>query len=138
MQSSLVRMTHEDHSRVGRVVRVMGTRDAELRRSTNELRERLERATLYASEAIPPDVVTMGSTVRFRDLEDRKSFEYTVVYPGEADITRGRISVLAPLGAALLGSREGQEAQVDTPAGSRRIRVERVVSQPEREMLRIS
>lgn len=91
---------------------------------------------LYDGEVVPPDevprgVVTMNSTVRFRDLRTREDETYTVVYPRDADVNEGRVSVLAPLGTALLGARIGDIVECKTPGGIRRLRIEQVLYQPE-------
>jgi regulator of nucleoside diphosphate kinase len=78
------------------------------------------------------DVVTMNTTVELRDLDTGELETYTVVYPERADIALNRISVLAPLGTALLGSRAGDVVEVRVPAGRLRIRVEEIHFQPER------
>jgi len=67
----------------------------------------LERATILAPEKLPNDVVRMGSTVRYA-ADDGSERSVTLVYPGEADIAQGRISVLTPIGAALIGLSVGQ------------------------------
>src|SRR5690242_8698683 len=72
------------------------------------LRHELGRGTVIAPAQIPPGVVTMRSRVRVRDMRGGAAQTYTVVYPDEADIERRMVSVLAPLGAALLGARAGQ------------------------------
>ena len=94
------------------------------------LRAELERAIVVARDAIPADVVTMYSTVRYRDEHADVSREVQIVYPEEADIARARISVLAPVGAALLGLATGQAIDWPFPGGEiRRLRVEAVLSQ---------
>lgn len=67
-----------------------------------------ERARLHSAAAIPANVVTMGSEVEFLDDSSDAPRTVTLVYPGEADITAGRISILTPVGAALIGLRAGQ------------------------------
>jgi regulator of nucleoside diphosphate kinase len=81
--------------------------------------------------AVPPDVITLNSTVRVTDLESGESTNYTVVMQGEANYEAGKISVLAPLGTALLGSRVGDEIEWEVPRGLRRLRIEEVLFQPE-------
>jgi regulator of nucleoside diphosphate kinase len=66
------------------------------------------RATTHAAERIPTNVVTMHATVRFIDEASGKEHSFQLVYPGEADISAGRISILTPVGAGLIGLREGQ------------------------------
>jgi regulator of nucleoside diphosphate kinase len=96
------------------------------------LRHELERAIVVSSEAVPPDVVTMNSRVLYVDETTAERRLVTVVYPAEADASEGRISVLAPVGAALLGLSVGQAIEWNFPDGSRRrLRVEDVSYQPE-------
>jgi regulator of nucleoside diphosphate kinase len=95
------------------------------------LKAELDRGTVVAPGRIPKRVVTMHSTVRVRDLGDDESETYTLVYPDEADINEGKLSVLAPLGTALLGTRVGDVVEFDAPAGTRRLKVERILYQPE-------
>lgn len=84
------------------------------------------------STAVTADVVTMRSRVRIRDTRSGDSDEYTLVYPDEADIDQNKVSVLAPLGLALLGSVAGQTISFEAPGGERRVRIEEIVYQPER------
>jgi regulator of nucleoside diphosphate kinase len=95
------------------------------------LREELQRGKVVAAQEIPKGVVTMNSRVRVRHLDERVSKTYTLVYPADVDIDRGKISVLAPIGAALLGARVDQVVQFNAPAGRRRLRVEKILYQPE-------
>jgi regulator of nucleoside diphosphate kinase len=96
-----------------------------------ELDQELERAEVVAAEDVSPDVVTMHSTVRVRDLDDGSTVVYTLVFPMEADIDRKRISVLAPIGTALIGYRTGDLIEWATPGRTRRLRIEEVLFQPE-------
>lgn len=91
----------------------------------------LERADVVRPEEIPPDVVTMNSEVELVDLDTHENFRVTIVFPGTADTAQRRISVLAPIGLALLGCREGDELALPTPSRTRRIRVGRILYQPE-------
>lgn len=91
-----------------------------------ELREELERALVVPSSEVPSGVITMQSAVGVLDLESRARQEVTLVYPHDADPARGRVSVLAPLGTALLGYRVGDEISWAMPGGHRRLRIETV------------
>jgi regulator of nucleoside diphosphate kinase len=93
-----------------------------------ELRAELERAIIVAPDDIPPGVITMNSVVKVLDLTAGSRREITLVYPHEAQPADGRISVLAPLGTALLGYREGDEVEWLMPGGIRRLRIESVRS----------
>lgn len=101
------------------------------RRYLDALREELERAEVVAAADIPADVITMNSQVRVRDLAAGKVTVYTLVFPRDADFSRNRISILAPIGTALLGSRVGDVIEWKVPAGIRRLKVESVLYQPE-------
>src|SRR5688500_18499950 len=92
----------------------------------------LSRARVVPAGKVPADVVTLNSVVRLRDLDSAVTEEYELVYPEDADITRHRVSVLAPIGTAILGYRLGDVTEWPVPAGRRRLRVEEVLYQPER------
>lgn len=97
------------------------------------LESELSRADVVPADKVPPDVVTMNSVVRLRDLDSVVTEEYELVYPADADITHHRLSILAPIGTAILGYRAGDVVEWPVPAGRRRrLRVEEVVYQPER------
>lgn len=96
------------------------------------LRAELERAIVVPPSTVPANVVTMHSRVRYLDEASGERREIQVVYPGEADLAQGKVSVFAPVGAALLGLAVGQAIEWDFPGGARRrLRVEEIVSQPE-------
>jgi regulator of nucleoside diphosphate kinase len=98
----------------------------------------LRRAQVVPRSEIPADVVTMHSTVRMRDLETGEEETYTLVYPHEADIETGKLSVLAPVGTALLGYRSGDVVEWPVPAGVARFRIEEVASRPRRRPSRVT
>lgn len=96
------------------------------------LRRELERAIVVSSEAVPPDVATMNSLVRYTDESEKASATVALVYP-QAARGKAMVSVLAPLGTALLGLSEGQTIEWEFPDGSRRrLKLEEVLHQPER------
>ena len=101
------------------------------------LRAELERAIVVPPEPIPAQVVTMHSRVRYLDESSGERREIQVVYPEEADLAEGKVSVFAPVGAALLGLSVDQAIEWDFPGGGkRRLRVEEVVDQPESRLRR--
>lgn len=87
------------------------------------LEAELLRATIVPPEEVPADVVTLHGDVVYEDLSTGQRRTVRVVLPREADPRRGWISVLAPVGSALLGLRVGQEIDWPLPGGARRIRV---------------
>ena len=97
------------------------------------LQKELERAEIVAPEKVPPNVVTMNSTVRFTIAGSREDFRLTLVYPKDVGGQPDRISVLAPIGSALLGLSVGDELEWPTPGGGMsKVRVVDVIYQPER------
>lgn len=121
-------LTEPDHRRLSGLLRTLPPNHP-----VGPLLEReLDRAEVVESADIPPDVVTMNSRVVVEDLESRKRHTVSLVYPGAADFEEGRLSILAPVGAALLGLREGAEIAWPAPNGTeRRVRVISVEWQPE-------
>ena len=92
------------------------------------LRAELERAIVLTPEAMPAGGVTMNSRVRYLDEHSGMCREIELVYPEDADIADGKVSVLAPVGAALLGLETGKAIDWKFPAGEmRRLRVEQVL-----------
>ncbi len=84
------------------------------------LREELDRAHVLPAETLRPDIVSLDSKVEFRDEQTGRIQEIVLVYPRDADITRRRVSVLTPVGAALLGLSVSQTISFHTRAGERR------------------
>lgn len=91
----------------------------------------LARAIIINGNSAPPDVITMNSQVSLEDSDTGEEMLYTLVLPENADPIQGKISVLAPIGTAMLGYRVGDNFEWDTPGGKRKIRVIKVVYQPE-------
>jgi regulator of nucleoside diphosphate kinase len=83
-----------------------------------QLIEEIDRADLCPSDEMPDDVVTIGSTVTFRDGAQTHTVQ--IVLPSDADIDRRRVSVIAPVGTALLGLSEGQRITWEMPGGRTR------------------
>jgi regulator of nucleoside diphosphate kinase len=81
------------------------------------LYDELDEATVTRDADLPPDVVTMESTVTFRDTDSGEESTVTLVYPPDADTARHRVSVLAPVGAALIGLRVGETIAWPVPSG---------------------
>lgn len=81
------------------------------------LEEELGRATLVEDAHLPENVVSMNSAVKFEEVKDGKSSEVTLVYPNEASIDENKISILTPIGSALIGLRVGQTIQWTLPNG---------------------
>jgi regulator of nucleoside diphosphate kinase len=100
-------------------------------RTLEVLEEELDRAVVVDAEQLPADVVTLDSRVQLSDLDSGEKLLFAVVLPSRANADEGRISVLAPLGMAVLGYRSGDVIEWDVPGGRRRLRVTHVLYQPE-------
>jgi regulator of nucleoside diphosphate kinase len=129
-QSEIV-VTSTDLERLRELTRAIRSAKHPFRQYVGELEAELGRARVIAPSDVPPDVVTMNSTVRIRDRRSREVEEFTLVYPADSDVLDGRLSVLAPLGLAVLGARAGDVISWRVPAGERTFKVEAVLYQPE-------
>ncbi len=126
MRRQSIVITQKDMSRLANLIEAVrfirpGDED-----HLSALERELDRAEIIYDDSVPPTVITMNSHVRVTDLDTGREHEYNVVYPREADPSRGKISVLAPLGTALLGYSAGSRIEWIVPGGLRRLRVEEV------------
>ena len=118
-----------DHKRLMRLIEDALNGVTEQSNSLRSLQVELTRANVVNAEELPRDVVTMRSRVLIM-LEDEEK-EITLVYPNEANRSTGKISILSPIGTAIIGYREGDVINWLTPGGLKRIRIKKVLYQPE-------
>ena len=131
MKAKNIVITEADYVRLQRLVessRVCRQRDA---KHLDDLEQELERAAIMKAGEVPRDVVTMNSRVKVKDLNNGRVTTYQIVFPGEADIAKNRISVLAPIGTGLLGYSAGTTIEWQVPSGMRRFRILEVEYQPQ-------
>jgi regulator of nucleoside diphosphate kinase len=124
-------MNAADHEELSCVIVAAGKMSARARVEIASLQKELERAEIVAPEEVPPDVITMNSRAQLVDLDSNELMQFTLVFPAQADIQEGKISILAPLGTAMLGYRVGDEFEWAVPYGYRRLRVTGIEFQPE-------
>ena len=124
-------ITHTDRQRLGTLIEKAEISGIADRKLLDDLQLELERAHAVESQDVPPDVVTMNSKVRLRDLETNELVDYTLVYPRDADPAEDRVSVLAPIGTAIIGCRKGDVIEWPVPAGIVRLAIEEVLHQTE-------
>lgn len=105
--------------------------DALDRGSVYDLIDEIERARVVAHASVPSDVITMNTRVRVTDLGSGAQRTVTIVFPGHANADEGKISILAPLGTALIGYRVGDTVEWEVPAGVRKLRIDAIEYQPE-------
>lgn len=96
-----------------------------------DLEHELNGADVVPSENIPANAITMNSRILLKDLETGEETVYTLVYPEDADLLEDKISILAPVGTAILGYLEGDIIDWNVPGGVVRFKVEKLLYQPE-------
>lgn len=129
MANRNIHVTRQDLQRLRHVVGSAASLSALNRQHLETLVDELDRAVVVEAGEISPDVIRMHTRVRVRDRHTGHAEDYTLVYPWEADVHLNLISVLAPLGTALLGFREGDRIRWPVPGGVRELTVERILNQ---------
>ena len=130
-KATTIYITELDYNRLNGLIDRTRERNAADREYLNKLEAELERAEIVEPKAIPSDVITMRSKVRLKDLVSGETATYSLVFPTEANFADGKISVLAPIGTAILGYRRGDTIEWPVPSGLRRLKVEEILYQPE-------
>lgn len=131
MNERIIQITQPDREKLQRLIEAHGRKNTRDQQHLEMLAEELERAEIVQPSEVSADAVTMHSQVLVRDLNSGAESSYTLVFPVDADITQGKISILAPIATALLGYREGDEIGWPTPGGWRRLMIVKVLYQPE-------
>ncbi len=126
-----ISITEQDAVRLRRLLDSSLARKETDAESLKRLEHELDRAQIVTQSELPPDAIAMNSTVELEDLSDGEILTYTLVYPEQADAAGGRISILAPLGMAMLGYRVGDEFEWPVPSGMIRVRVRRLIESRE-------
>ena len=124
-------VTALDRTRLQDMVRVLRSVGDPFRSHLRELTEMLERAEVVPAADVAPDVVTMNSCVAARAVDSGKAEAFTLVYHGESGMFDARLSVLTSMGVAALGARVGEVIEFPMRRGTRRLRIEEMLYQPE-------
>ena len=124
-------ITEVNFKRIEDIIRYAGESNEHQKNNMERLTEDLERATVVDPKDVPPDVVTLNSTLKIRDLDSGEEMVFTLVSPSNADLSQGRISLLAPVGASVVGYRSGDVVEWPVPGGLKRLKIEKVLYQPE-------
>ncbi len=130
-EENYIIVTARDHAELSSVIAVTGKLSQRVKWELRLLENELKRARIVALEEVPPDVITMNSRAELLDLESGERMEFTLVFPADENVNDGKISVLAPLGTAMLGYRAGDEFVWHVPHGLRRLKVTKLQFQPE-------
>jgi regulator of nucleoside diphosphate kinase len=126
-----ITVTASDHAELSSVIAVTGKVSRRVKWELRLLENELKRARIVAPEEIAPDVITINSRAELLDLQTGERMEFTLVLPADENVHDGKISVLAPLGTAMLGCRVGDEFVWHVPHGLRRLKVTKLLFQPE-------
>jgi regulator of nucleoside diphosphate kinase len=125
-----LRLSTTDHQKLRLLVETAMRGNPRERTQWEPLQHELARAQVLPAAELPGDVVTMGSTVEIEDSATGERDTYTLVFPEHADGLAGRLSILAPIGMAIIGFAQGDTFTWKTPGGPRRLRLRRVTPPP--------
>ena len=131
MQERAIYVTDFDMERIRKLLEGTKKWSQRDREYLEKLEEELDRAIVVSSKDVPGDVVTMNAQVRVRDLDSGVEKVFRLVFPADADYEQGKVSILAPIGTALIGYRAGDTVEWKVPAGVRRLKITAVLYQPE-------
>jgi regulator of nucleoside diphosphate kinase len=131
MSSKPIHITEFDLKRLRKLLFDAQSTDYRKSEYLEKLQMEINRAEVVSPKDVPSDVVTMNSTVCIEDLDTKEEEIYTLVFPENADLSQGKISILAPIGTAMLGYEVGDTFDWEVPAGKRRLRVKKIIYQPE-------
>ena len=126
-----IHITTQDKQRLEDLLLEVQVSDPRKHGDLKALTKELRRAVIVDPKDVSGDVITMNSRAEMRDLESGETVAFTLVFPSEANIDEEKISVLAPIGAGMLGYRVGDEFEWNVPGGLRRMKVTKVEYQPE-------
>jgi regulator of nucleoside diphosphate kinase len=132
IDAKMIYITEYDMTRLEEVLAIAAKNAKRDFKHLEGLTKELMKAEIVDSTEIPPNVITMNSKVLLDDLENNQRKEYILVFPKEADIEQNKVSVLSPLGTAMIGCRVGHILRVKTPTGERRMKVQKILYQPEK------
>lgn len=126
-----IHITTQDKQRLEDLLIEVQASDPRKHGDLKALTQELRRAVIVDPKDVFCDVITMNSRAKMRDLQSGETVAFTLVFPSEANIDEEKISVLAPIGAGMLGYRVGDEFEWNVPGGLRRMKVTKVEYQPE-------
>lgn len=130
MENKII-ITEQDHLRLSNLLIMLKSQKKFEPKYIQLLEKELSRAVKIDSKKIEPDVVTMNTELEILDMDTLSRMKVKLVYPEEADIRKGLISVISPLGSALIGCKTGTALSYETPKGIKKIRIISLLNQPE-------
>jgi len=131
MSERTIFITRFDMVRLMDLIEGIRTYNKKSNANLDMLEQELTRGILVDPKNVPPDVITMNSKVSITDMDSGEKKIYSLVYPSTAKIDENKLSILAPLGIALLGYRTGDIIEWRMPSGIKKIKIDEVIYQPE-------
>ena len=131
MSEKLIYITDNDMKRLKELIMVAREFGKENEKYLRDLECELGRGKVVKSQDVPNNVITMNSKIRLRNIDTQEEMIYQLVFPDNADVDQGKISILAPIGTALLGYKAGDIIEWKVPAGLMKLKVEDILYQPE-------
>jgi regulator of nucleoside diphosphate kinase len=131
MQDKRIYITDNDMKRLRELIKKEKTINQEDKKYLKELRDELDKGIVVNSHDIPPNVITMNSKVRLKNISTQKEIICSLVFPEDSNADQGKISIFAPIGTALIGYKVGDIIQWRVPAGLMKLKVEEILYQPE-------
>jgi len=128
MSKKLIYITDNDMKRLKELIMEA---DNGNKKYLRELKDELDKGEVVDSRDIPNNIITMNSKVRLRDINTQKEMICWLVFPDDSNADQGKISILAPIGTALLGYKIGDIIEWKVPAGLTKLKVEEILYQPE-------
>jgi regulator of nucleoside diphosphate kinase len=131
MTERAIYITQFDLERLMNLIEDIRKQDDKRKFDLTKLEKELERGNVVEPENVPKDVITMNSRIIYTDLDSNETMTISLVFPSDANFDKKRISILSPIGTALLGYRVGDVVEWDVPSGKKHWRIDEVVYQPE-------
>jgi len=131
MSKKLIYITDDDMKRLKELIMVAREFGKENEKYLRDLEGELVRGKVVKSQDIRNNIITMNSKIRLRNIDTQEEMIYQLVFPDNADVNQSKISILAPIGTALLGYKAGDIIEWKVPAGLTKLKVEDILYQPE-------
>ncbi|SEM37490.1 GreA/GreB family elongation factor [Syntrophus gentianae] len=131
MSEREIYITKFDLERLSSLIEEIRQHDDKRKMDLASLEKELDRGHIVEPEDVPKDVITMNSRIIFTDTDSKETMTVSLVFPSDADFEKKKISILSPIGTALLGYRVGDIIEWNVPSGKKSLRIDEVVYQPE-------
>ncbi|MEO8822416.1 MAG: GreA/GreB family elongation factor [Ginsengibacter sp.] len=127
--STPVILTRTDYEILNSYVKNLQGMQVNERENFSKLYGELKKAQIVEDDSLPTDIVRLGSTVVIKDLMTNRDMTVTIVLPQQADIKQKKVSVLAPIGTALIGFKKGQTVNWNVPSGKKDFKIKNVINE---------